>query len=216
MPSLTRAEAKNAFDHVMDNMLGRDGSTDVKTALLDQVIKEIFDLVTLDDLYLENLSIKDSAKPSTMVAIKKGDKNILKCFIAYKGYFDANGIDFNYMSLTQKGFDEFRTGPSLSVRTSFAPPNPPPRTFTPGHVSTVTPSDHFKRSIKRNPFLFPTLKDEKYHDVWHRSFVNQARAQNLSQVLDEAYTPITVEENDLFFRSTRIYVCCSRYEGAYR
>ena len=198
MPSLTRAEAKNAFDHVLDNVLGRDGSSDVKTALLDQGIEDIFDLVTLDDLYVENLSIKDSAKPSTMVAIKKGDKNILKCFIAYKGYFDANGIDVHYMSLTQKGFDEIRTGPSLSVRTSFAPPNPPPITSTPGHVSTVTPSDHFKRSIKRDPSLFPTLKDEKYHDVWHRSFVNQARAQNFSQVLDESYTPITVEAKYIF------------------
>jgi hypothetical protein len=45
--------------------------------------------------------------------------------------------------------------------------------------------------------LFPTLKDEKFNDNWHQSFVNQARAQDVSQVLDASYVPTTNEETEL-------------------
>jgi hypothetical protein len=46
--------------------------------------------------------------------------------------------------------------------------------------------------------LFPILKDEKFNDTWHRSFSNQARAQDLSQILDSAYKPTTAEDKELF------------------
>ena len=45
--------------------------------------------------------------------------------------------------------------------------------------------------------LFPTLKDEKYNDQWHRSFMTQARAQDVDKILDETYVP-TTQEKDLF------------------
>jgi hypothetical protein len=34
------------------------------------------------------------------------------------------------------------------------------------------------------------LKDEKFNDKWHRSFVNQAGIQNVSAVLDSIYEPM--------------------------
>jgi hypothetical protein len=42
------------------------------------------------------------------------------------------------------------------------------------------------------------LKDELWNDNWHRSFANQARAQDLSDVLNAAYFPTTSAEYDLF------------------
>jgi hypothetical protein len=52
----------------------------------------------------------------------------------------------------------------------------------------------FKRGIKRDFASFPTLKD----DQWHCTFSNLARAQDLSDVLDENYSPATTADKDLF------------------
>ena len=61
----------------MDNVIGRDDSTELKKALIDQGIEDIFDLVTLDDPSIDSLMVKDSSKPPTMVPVKKGDRNLL-------------------------------------------------------------------------------------------------------------------------------------------
>ena len=56
----------------------------------------------------------------------------------------------------------------------------------------------FRRTIKKDPSLFPTLKDDKYHDVWHRSFNTQAVAQDVADVLNETYVPSTADDIALF------------------
>jgi hypothetical protein len=45
---------------------------------------------------------------------------------------------------------------------------------------------------------YPTLKDEIWNDNRHRSFANQAREQDVHDVLDDKYAPITTAEKDLF------------------
>ena len=58
--------------------------------------------------------------------------------------------------------------------------------------------NNLKKYIKRDQTLFPTLKDEKYQDSWHRSFVNQCRAQDLEEITNPTYVPQTVEEQEIF------------------
>jgi hypothetical protein len=60
------------------------------------------------------------------------------------------------------------------------------------------PADIFRRGIKREPTLFPILEDEKFNDSWHGSFVNQARSQDVYEVLDGSYKPKSQSEMDLF------------------
>jgi hypothetical protein len=64
--------------------------------------------------------------------------------------------------------------------------------------SALSPVDIFKRGIKRDPSVYPTLKDELWNDNWHRYFANQARAQDVSAVLDPACLPTTPAEVALF------------------
>jgi hypothetical protein len=52
----------------------------------------------------------------------------------------------------------------------------------------------FCHAIKKAHLLFPVLKDDKYHDVWHHSFNTLAVAQDVADVLDEMYVPITVDD----------------------
>jgi hypothetical protein len=56
----------------------------------------------------------------------------------------------------------------------------------------------FKRGIKREHSVYPVLKDELWNDIWHRSLANQARAQDVHDVLDPTYVPSTPSEVDLF------------------
>jgi hypothetical protein len=86
---------------------------------------------------------------------------------------------------------------SLNKISPSAPSTAPTSTPTSSH-SAPSPVDLFKRGIKRDPSYYPTLQDELWNDNWHRSFANQAREQDLIDVLNAAYVPNTSAENDLF------------------
>jgi hypothetical protein len=75
---------------------------------------------------------------------------------------------------------------------------PTPAPVTPTSLASQSPFDLFKRGIKRDFASFPTLKDDKQNDQWHRTFSNLARSQDISDVLDENYTPVTTADKDLF------------------
>ncbi len=55
----------------------------------------------------------------------------------------------------------------------------------------------FKKGIKRDASLFNVLKDPKQWDSWHQSTLAQARAQDVSDVLNSSFKP-TTEDQDLF------------------
>jgi hypothetical protein len=82
----------------------------------------------------------------------------------------------------------------LRTTAPYTPSTAPTPTSTTSHPAP-SPLDLF---IKRDPSVYPALKDELWHDNWHRSFANQARVQDLSDVLNAAYVPTTSAENDLF------------------
>ena len=81
-----------------------------------------------------------------------------------------------------------------------SPTNASPSMQSTAPVATawVLTVNNLKKYIKCNQTLFPTLKDEKYQDSWHRSFVNQCRAQDLEEIINPNYTPQTVEEQEIF------------------
>jgi hypothetical protein len=110
----------------------------------------------------------------------------------------------NFVPITQDEFDQFRTNISYNrrFRTLSNLATPVATTSTTPSSSTSHnapfPVDVFKRGIKRDPSVFPTLKDEDRNDSWHRTFANQARAQDVSDVLDENYKPVTPTDIALF------------------
>jgi hypothetical protein len=50
-------------------------------------------------------------------------------------------------------------------------------------------ADIFKQYIRRDPFIAPTVKDKQFNDQWKLSFADQARAQDVSAILDATYSP---------------------------
>ena len=54
------------------------------------------------------------------------------------------------------------------------------------------------KGTKRDMTLFPILKDAAKWDSFEREFEAVARSQNLQNVLDDNYTPTTLDESKLF------------------
>ena len=58
---ITRSEAKAAFDHVLDTVLDRYGSKDLKEALVKEGFVEIFQVLTIQDVDIQSLVYQDPA-----------------------------------------------------------------------------------------------------------------------------------------------------------
>jgi hypothetical protein len=174
MVSTTRAEAKAAFDHVMDVVLGRDDTSKLKRALLSEGIENIFDLCSLDDDFIDELQYEDPDAPGNFIPCIKGDKMLIKCYLGFVESLQKEGFDGNYSVLTQVSFDQFRINTSLKPSRLQASTASVPyqRTSMTSTLHDNSPAQMFRRKIKVDATLFPVLKDEKFHDVWHLSLIH--------------------------------------------
>jgi hypothetical protein len=178
--TLTIAASKAAFTHIMDNALQNHNVT---SALAADCIDDTFDLFTLTDTIVDNLSYSDP-DPNVKAnhRLKKGKMGLLKSFIHYIYYRDESGnpIGDKWPAITMADFDKFRS--NLAYTTKFGSISTlvtkqtslPTISSSSAPYSGQSPVDIFKRGIKRDTSVFPTLKYEKFNDQWHRSFSNQA------------------------------------------
>jgi hypothetical protein len=190
MVSMTRAEAKEAFNHVLNMVLDRGDS--LKRSLIEDGIPDILDLITVTEDVIDSLAYEDP-DDKIFYPVKKGDKMLLRCFLAYAQSLEPATGNVDYKAITQANFDRYRI--SAVTRTALYQPDPapsssspyssPPLAMTSSHPYHYSPGAMFHCAIKKEPSLFPGLKDDKYHDVWHRSFNTQAVAQDVADVLDE-------------------------------
>ena len=74
----------------------------------------------------------------------------------------------------------------------------------PGKVS-ITPTELFKRGIKRDPFLFPVMKQDSQFCQWKLHTVSLAKAQDCAEIVDPQYVPPTPEAA-LLFAQKQIYM----------
>jgi hypothetical protein len=132
----------------------------------------------------------------------------------------GNPIGDDWVNVTVDEFEHFRANldytrrfgtlsnlPSISPTsssncsiTSAFTPVPAPAPSPP----SSSPVEMFKRGIKLDPSAYPTLKDELWNDNWHHSFANLARAQDVHDVLDDKYVPITAAEKDQFQEKQKV------------
>ena len=203
--AFTRPQQKLAFDHVFNDILDKDDSSGLKMSLQESGINDILSLLGIDNDLIENLCYERS--PTELFhPVNRGDKGLLRAFISFVEFVRNNGCmlasSTEWMALTQVDFDDYRVSQYIPLLTL----NSPTSAVSPHAPSTGTgtapyrysPADLFRRGIKRDPSSFPVLKEETFNDSWHRSFENQARAQDVFQVLISTYVPSTAEDIELF------------------
>ena len=71
-----------AFDHVMENVLGRSL---LKSSLESEGIQDIYALLTLDEGTIDALSFSDE-EGTTSLPLPRGDRNLIRVFLGYYRY----------------------------------------------------------------------------------------------------------------------------------
>ena len=109
----------------------------------------------------------------------------------------------DWTTIAADDYDDFRTGSNISEMLDV--PATPTSTRSSGSMGTTSRSNFtrdpvadFCRGIKRDVSHYSVLKDEKQWDAWSRSTVAQARAQDVDDVINPAYTPTNNAEKTLF------------------
>jgi hypothetical protein len=199
MVVLTRTEAMVVDNHILDNILGRNDESPLKQSLDYDGIENIFNLISMDKESINTLQYKASKADSSLTNIEKDDICLIKCFAAYYQSLVKSGEEVDWLNVTEAYIGAFCTSPlfqlylqlSSSSSSAASAASVPPKSDQLSHAAL------FRRDIKKDSTVFPTLKDEKFHEDWHRSLINQARAQYVSDVIELSYVPVIAEEMEI-------------------
>jgi hypothetical protein len=132
---LTRSEAKTAYTHVLDNVLGPADGTPLKLALEAEGIDDIFGLTTLTDAQIDTLKYIDVTNNNSITPVKLGDRNLLRCFLryVYHCHADGNPIGDDWSLVAQAEFDSFWIDPRYATSTA----TPPTSNYATSNVTTT-------------------------------------------------------------------------------
>ena len=181
---------------------GDDGSGEICKTLRNNGLTEIEDIFALSNDQIDDLSYKENNKRFTLTL---GQRNMLRILSA----FNTNQIRSNkaleikdWINITKDQFSQFRIiyNPADYLNPSTSNPAPSTSGLGPGMAASriQDPVRDFKRGIKRDPSLFPILKDAKQWDPWYIDTKAQARAQDVEEVLDDTYVPSKPEDKAVF------------------
>jgi hypothetical protein len=102
MVTLPRSDAKAAFNHVLDTVLGRYNTSSLKLSLLDKGIDAIFDFITLTESSINSLVYEDPNKAGSFLPIRRRDKMLVKCFLSFDQHLVSQSTPIDYVKLTQQ------------------------------------------------------------------------------------------------------------------
>ena len=173
-------------------------------------------VVKLSDAEIGSLCYRDGEGDYKKIFdLPVGSKQLVRIVKAFYVHQKSNETDIDnaWLDITGDDFDAFRLDiydpdrtyniPSSSNVDTTMRSAPGSNYGTPSQGRSlpgygVDPVRDFKQGIKRDPSLFPTLKNIKQWDAWYISLTAQARAQGVSHVLDPKYTPRATEDVELF------------------
>ena len=203
MATATRSKAELLKLVVLSVLDEREDGTIIR-ALNNGAYNTVDDLLSMNHEDIDHLEYPEEEADGRKVyrPLQRGYKMKLRLFKEWYAHL-VNGNGGKQLSSDQlralqgDSFDTFRTDP-LRYRTSLPPPGD--TSPSPSIVNESIKQDllRFKRGIKRDAAIYPTLRDDKNWDNWNRSIHAQARAHDVSEVLNPDYLPTNHDENLLF------------------
>jgi hypothetical protein len=196
------------FQFITDTILGQKQGSPLLKALDKSGITDVGGITSLSDRVIDRLKYEDdSSGTPTTEDLPHGYQQLIRCFNAFVLTKNDEGapIHGDWQNLTVKAeFQEFRI---IGFATYVVTPPTTSTTAAPGgHTRGNVPFPpkvrdlvfEFKKGIKRDPASFAILKDNKQWDSVHRTLRAQTCYQDVDDILDPGYTPVTVEETALF------------------
>lgn len=187
---------------VLCHVLGLIGDPGDDTGQIDKTlrandIKNILDVVNLKRPAVSTFFFKEGNKK---IELSKGHQTLLIIVSHFNKSKRKDRVSFqvlDWLKVKQEEFDNFRLDydednyrPStLALVTPFIPP----RSSAP-----IDPLRDFKRGIRRDPTLCPTLKDIKQWDTWYIETKAQARAQDVEHIFDITYKPTSPADHEIY------------------
>ena len=173
----------------------------MEQALKTAEIKSPIDLISLTESKIEKLTFKSGNKNHTL---SLGNQSLIQLFNSYCRTELKKGMKLTepggFMNIKKSVFDDFRIScddsqllkqsPQEIVHTSSSTPTS--KTYAPTLVDT------FRKGVKRDTTLYPTLKRPDKWDSFKREFYAIARSHNVHDILDPAYKPSSNDEKELF------------------
>ena len=167
MPT-TRSEHNKIMTHLLD-LIG-DGENDcIYKALKEHgLANTILDILSLDSTVIDSLTYPTDK--GVLLSLNKGQQGMLKVVHAFNQSHVRSGTALaalDWLTIDNDTFDTFRISYNpYDYHLSFG------RTSNPSSSSGIIrkqPSDalrDFKKGIRRDPSLFPIMKDHKQWDTW--------------------------------------------------
>ena len=195
---------EEVFLHAMGLMKDNaDGSGEIYKTLKHNDISDIIGIFVLKWTEIEDLKYKVSNKG---FSLSRGQKSMLCILSAYNTKNIRAGTPLkvtDWLTVTQDIFDDFRMIYKPDDYFASEPAPGSASTKPPSKLGTASSNFHdpvrdFKRGIKRDPSLFPILKDTKQWDPWFIDTKAQARAQDVEDILNPKYKPATQESKGVF------------------
>ena len=209
--------ADDTFDHAMITLLGYGTKSQPYRALRSILLTSVYDIAGLLEVDVKDLRADILDENGKVITSQQPLKTHQCTAILIMGNFVRFLID-NYgdgildnetfiQTATKEVWINFRIRPAEAI--SYSTPlkgnqvspnnNSNNRTVTPLNDDDIL-FQSFLKTGKRDKKDYDVLKDERYYDNWQRSFIAQARAHDIEQVLDPSYTPDNDREAKLFKR----------------
>ena len=125
---LTRKEAKEAFNHILDEVIGRSDESHLKSSLVFAGIRDIYDLAAIDTETINQLTYPDTNNKKIRIEVSKGVKSLIRVFGDYIAYRISNNIpiDDDWTEVSQADFDSFCISGDYQTQLRNGPKTPPP------------------------------------------------------------------------------------------
>lgn len=193
--ALTRQQDIDIIAHLLYNVADFDqGPTQpIPMVMVDQGISNFSTFVNFIEADFEGLQFDDNG---TMRDLNRGLTKRLQYLLRFthRMTIENNNIvppAVDWMNITRNQF--------LNYCASCPPVNPNmiPRQNA-GTNQDQASLAAYRKGVKRDPSLFPVLKDLRQFDNWNRSMIAQAKAQDVSEVFDRHYVPANADQVELF------------------
>ena len=201
-PADTPPTQRQAFDHVVNNILEIQNGEPLSLVITQGRARRISDLLSLSTENIDSLTyLNDANEEKRLHVFECAILHCLKQFVVHR-LPDRFITNEEWLTITSNDFDQFRISPDFIVNQdprniARARPTTQPDLTTNASKARDPVSD-FKRGIKRDVSMFQPFKEDKQWDSWNRATIAQARAQDVSEVLNPKYEPQDDAEKQLF------------------
>jgi hypothetical protein len=193
--AITQAQPEWIWAHIIKTVMELDPNCQLVRALNRDGYTTMDLISTLNEDDIMNLEFVETPGTDGQTAILKPvikyQLALLTAFLDFVDYTQTIQANFTtlkeWMGITTDHFTGYHTSSQYTARrTSNATPHT-------GPVHTLRSSlDDWKKGVKQDMTLYPSLKHDHQFDTWNRETKAVADTQGLSNVLNPKYAPTTI------------------------